>query len=121
MRRSARAGRMRPERAGLELRSAPEGLESERVLFGGREYLVLSFPAPRVPTDGLTEAEIAVLRDLLDGLTNREIGARRDTSARTVANQVASILRKLGFGSRYELVAHLSWSEMPAGTVARQT
>ncbi|MEM9190652.1 MAG: helix-turn-helix transcriptional regulator [Myxococcota bacterium] len=53
----------------------------------------------------LTDAERDVLELVTGGLTNREIAKRRGTSERTVANQVASILRKTGAGSRYELTA----------------
>lgn len=46
-----------------------------------------------------------MLVDLLDGQSNAEIAARRGRSARTVANQVAAVLRKLGVSSRIELIA----------------
>lgn len=108
MRPRARSDLVPLQRTGLDLRAAPGGLESEKIFVGDDEYLVLSFPALPVPTDGLTSAEAAVLRHVLGGLSNRDIAKRRNTSVRTVANQVAAILRKLGFRSRYELVATLS-------------
>jgi DNA-binding NarL/FixJ family response regulator len=40
---------------------------------------------------------------LLSGASNAEIARLRRTSVRTVANQVAAILKKLGAGSRTEL------------------
>jgi DNA-binding NarL/FixJ family response regulator len=39
------------------------------------------------------------------GLSNREIGRRRGTSERTIANQVQSLHAKLGVRSRLELFA----------------
>ena len=55
----------------------------------------------------LTPAERAVTADLLRGLSNREIAARRNRSARTVANQVAAILQKMKAPSRRALAAML--------------
>jgi DNA-binding NarL/FixJ family response regulator len=54
-------------------------------------------------TGKLSPAENAVLSLLLDGGTNLEIAQRRGTSERTVANQVASILKKTGADSRRAL------------------
>jgi DNA-binding CsgD family transcriptional regulator len=47
----------------------------------------------------------------LAGLSNAEVAIRRGTSPRTIANQLASVLRKLGVGSRYELAAALTQAE----------
>lgn len=55
----------------------------------------------------LTPAEELVLSGIIAGASNETIARRRGTSARTVANQVASIFRKCGVGSRAELVALL--------------
>jgi DNA-binding NarL/FixJ family response regulator len=44
---------------------------------------------------------------LIEGLSNSEIATARQTSVRTVANQVASILRKVGVRSRSEAVTAL--------------
>jgi DNA-binding CsgD family transcriptional regulator len=54
---------------------------------------------------GLTPAESEVVAHLLKGRSNAEIAALRRASERTVANQVASVFRKLGVSSRLELVA----------------
>jgi DNA-binding NarL/FixJ family response regulator len=54
---------------------------------------------------GLTSSECFIFRAILDGLSNTEIALRRGRSLRTVANQVASIFRKLAISSRAELVA----------------
>ena len=65
-------------------------------------HVVLIESGSSVP-EGLSRAEreVAFLAGM--GCTNREIGRRRGTSERTVANQIASILRKTGVGSRFEL------------------
>lgn len=60
--------------------------------------------AARAP-ENLTDAERAVMQDLVEGRSNAEIAARRARSVRTVAKQVASVLRKAGVGSRAELAA----------------
>jgi DNA-binding NarL/FixJ family response regulator len=61
----------------------------------------------------LTKAEYEVLSQLLRGKSNAEIANQRRRSARTVAFQVSSVLRKLSAGSRAELVAVFS-NERPA-------
>ena len=61
--------------------------------------------APAVAKGTFTRAEASVAALALRGLTNAEIASRRGSSPRTVANQMASIFRKLGIGSRRELLA----------------
>ena len=58
-------------------------------------------------SDVLTPAERMIALDAAAGLSNATIAARRRRSVRTIANQLASIYRKLGVGSRAELAAHL--------------
>jgi DNA-binding NarL/FixJ family response regulator len=53
---------------------------------------------------GLTTAEREVFEGVVAGKTNAEIAEERGTSVRTVANQVASVLRKSGARSRYMLM-----------------
>jgi DNA-binding NarL/FixJ family response regulator len=81
----------------------PPELVSTRLELAGERFLVLSFPAPHLDATALSPAEREILRAILDGRTNRAIAQRRRTSVRTVANQVAAILKKLGANSRYEL------------------
>jgi DNA-binding NarL/FixJ family response regulator len=57
------------------------------------------------PAAKLTPAERDVLEGLTCGLSNREIADRRRSSLRTVANQVAALLKKHGASSRLELSA----------------
>jgi DNA-binding NarL/FixJ family response regulator len=56
---------------------------------------------------------------VLRGASNAQIAAARAKSARTIANQVASIFRKLGAHSRAELAvrfASSSLADVPAHT-----
>lgn len=71
---------------------------------GAAELAVIATPiaADAIP-DNLTSAEATVLSAILLGKSNREIASERGTSIRTVANQVASLFRKLGVTSRAEL------------------
>lgn len=64
--------------------------------------------------EAFTTAERDVLRRLRDGHTNAEIARLRGTSERTIANQVASILRKAGAGSRRGLIARFASDEARA-------
>jgi len=52
------------------------------------------------PPSGLTDREVAVLRRIVDGKTDREIAEELFISVRTVSTHVANILNKLGLGSR---------------------
>ena len=83
-------------------------LDAHRVRIGSEDFVVLSMPAARIDVSGLSRAEFAVAERLLRGHSNARIARARKTSARTVANQVASIFRKLGVRSRRELLARLA-------------
>jgi DNA-binding NarL/FixJ family response regulator len=75
----------------------------------GERLLVLEVPPPRIdPALGLSEAERAVARGLVEGLSNETLAARRGVTTHTIAKQVSAILRKLGLSSRWELVARLT-------------
>ena len=72
----------------------------------GRGDVVALYCSSSVKTSpDLTAAEREVLSGIVQGRSNREIAVYRDTSTRTVANQVASLLRKFGVGSRHALSA----------------
>lgn len=58
-------------------------------------------------TVGLTDRELGVLRLLVDGHSNREIGERLHISQHTAANHVRSILLKTGCANRTEAA---SWA-----------
>ncbi len=62
-------------------------------------------PRATLPDAELTASERDVLELLHRGLSNREIARLRSRSVRTIANQVASLLRKTGSDSRRALVA----------------
>jgi DNA-binding NarL/FixJ family response regulator len=64
-------------------------------------------PRAALPTNELTAAEQDILDLLRLGLSNQAIAERRARSVRTIANQVASLLRKTGSTSRRQLVARL--------------
>jgi DNA-binding CsgD family transcriptional regulator len=80
------------------------------LLLCGERFVFLSEPN-EVPTSsrraGLTAAEEAVAQLAVFGLSNAEIAEARGASLSTVANQLASVYRKLGVGSRIELIAAL--------------
>lgn len=73
---------------------------------GARFLLSIERP-DRELSDVLSPAERAVVGGIVEGQTNTAI-AGQAKSVRTVANQVASAFRKLGVGSRAELLWQLS-------------
>src|SRR5262245_8292819 len=89
-------------------RTRNEEARATRFTVGDVDIAVLSVPAHVVSDDvNLTAAERDVARLLARGLSNARIARLRRTSTRTVANQVASLLRKVGAESRADLVRHL--------------
>jgi DNA-binding NarL/FixJ family response regulator len=70
---------------------------------GGQQLLVLSYAADAPDAAPLTRGEAEVARLAAAGHTNAQIAEARGTATRTVANQMASILAKLGISSRREL------------------
>ncbi len=79
---------------------------SERFLLRENESVLLRLERQEVLTPtALTSSERAIFLSILRGLTNAEIAARRKRSLRTVANQIASLFRKLAVSSRAELAA----------------
>lgn len=80
---------------------APTGLVVELL---DEEFAVFTWdvePAPRAEL--LTAVEREVLALVIAGASNARIAEVRGTSVRTIANQVASVLRKLGASSRFDL------------------
>jgi DNA-binding NarL/FixJ family response regulator len=59
---------------------------------------------PRGGTTPLTPRELEILEMMAEGMSNRTIAARLSISSQTVKFHVASILAKLGAGSRTEAV-----------------
>jgi DNA-binding CsgD family transcriptional regulator len=84
----------------------PAGLRAARFRLEGDELAVLSFPLASVALpDCLSAAERDVALKVIAGKSNAEIAAARGTAARTVANQVASLFKKLKVRSRQEIIA----------------
>jgi DNA-binding CsgD family transcriptional regulator len=88
---------------------APAGLVATRLDLGPDAFALLEWPIPRSAAPlSLSSAEREVLELVMEGLSNAEIASRRERSPRTVANQIASIFRRLGVHSRSELLATLA-------------
>jgi DNA-binding NarL/FixJ family response regulator len=87
---------------------APRGLSVDRLEIGSDELAVFQWDIADLAAERaaatLTSAERAVLDLVVRGASNAEIARTRGSSIRTVANQVASLLRKLAATSRFELV-----------------
>lgn len=110
-----------PDRAPIP---APKGLRGARFQIDGEAYAVLVFPLPTsapLSPAGLTDAEAAVAALVARGFSNEEIGATRNSSPRTVANQLQAIYRKLGIGSRVDLVRVISHAPLNASSSARSS
>jgi len=86
--------------------SAPRDLQALTFRVGEDEFVVLSFPLgpTELPPD-LTPVERGVVEAVLQGKTNADIARERGRSPRTIANQVATVFKKLGVRSRRELAA----------------
>jgi DNA-binding CsgD family transcriptional regulator len=72
----------------------------------GAAFLVIEWAPRELPGLAIltaTERHVAELAS--GGATNAEIALARGTSVRTVANQIASIMRKLGVSSRVAIAA----------------
>jgi DNA-binding NarL/FixJ family response regulator len=71
--------------------------------YGADQFIVLSAPLPQPALHPLTPSEEEILACVARGMSNGDIARARQTSARTVANQIASLFRKTGATSRAEL------------------
>ena len=108
-----RRGRRTPS-DGVERPPTPGDVRAHALRLGSGSYVLLSFArggeeavsgSAGLAGHGLTTAEQEVARGLLAGLSNVEIARLRGSSARTIANQAASLYAKLGVHSRAELAA----------------
>lgn len=70
----------------------------------GDELVLFTWEPEAADASMLTASEREVLALIAEGGSNAEIARARSTSPRTIANQVASILRKTGCTSRFELI-----------------
>jgi len=87
----------------------PAKTRSAQFRFAGRDFLVVSLAGDEpdlLATVSPAERDVAL--GVLCGRSNAEIARARGTSPRTIAKQVASLFRRLGVGSRAELVGRLS-------------
>lgn len=82
----------------------PRGLVAETLTVDGEELVVFSWGGPEQLAPSLSAAEREVLVRVAKGDSNAAIARARRTSVRTVANQVASLLRKTKAASRFELI-----------------
>lgn len=100
-------------RSGTSARATPRvpaGLQSAELEINGVSYRVLSHPIQAEPSrdaDALTAAERDIAARLMAGASQADIACARGTSPRTVAKQIEVLYRKLGIGSRAELMTHL--------------
>jgi len=89
-----------------------------------QQFSTQSITVPRPDTAleaWLAPAEHAVLSLLIEGQCYAEIAQTRQTSIRTVANQVASGFRRLGVSGRAELLCLVArWGLEPAQTPVRR-
>src|SRR5688500_18764747 len=95
--------RARPAGAIARAASARERSEVHELVHDGETYLVLSHPIAE--GEQLTRAEAEILALLDRGCSDRAIADARGTSRGTVTKQIDAIFRKLGVGSRRELLA----------------
>jgi len=79
----------------------PPNLVAERI---DDELVVFTWDIAKPLPAALTSAERDVLARVVRGESNQAIATARSTSARTIANQVASLLRKTGATSRFDLI-----------------
>jgi DNA-binding CsgD family transcriptional regulator len=83
-------------------RARVEGFSQE----GVTHWLVsVSSPAESLRSR-LSPSEYAIAQFVIDGKRTTEIAAARGTTARTIANQLSSIFRKLNVSGRSALRAH---------------
>lgn len=82
-----------------------------RILREGKNETVLLWFTPS-GTSPLTDAECRVAVAIARGRSNAQIAQELGVAVRTVANQVAAILRKLGASSRSEVAAKFGIADM---------
>ena len=82
----------------------------ECIVEGRRVFVVRGSLRPPRPVS-LTPAEKSVASMALRGLSTADIAALRESAPKTVANQLASVYRKLDISSREELVQMLARGE----------
>lgn len=101
----------------------PPQMEVDVFEIEGVTLLVFSWTTGPARTDAfrLTPAELDVLRGIAGGKGNAEIARTRGTSLRTIANQTASLFRKVGVCSRHELLSTMAASIFETDEAATPT
>jgi DNA-binding NarL/FixJ family response regulator len=92
----------------LKSASASELIDTIRTVHSGRRYVVDTVAAEigaHVDSDSLTEREIAVLRAVADGNSNRDVAKKLAVSLETVKKHMKHIATKLGSRDRTHAVA----------------
>ena len=79
-----------------------------RFVRDGARFAVLAVPLDDSALRQLSAAEREVAELAVRGMGHAAIAARRGTSVHTVANQLASVFRKLAVVSRCDLAARLA-------------
>lgn len=92
---------MSRERVGIR---KPEALAVRTLEVDGERFAIFEWETNPRDVSMLSPAERAVLELVVKGRSNAQIAAARRCSARTVANQIASLRKKLGAGSRFDLI-----------------
>lgn len=99
------------------------GVRLQRFDRDRRSHVSLTLPAlDRNVLTSLSQCERDVAALVAVGATYRQIANFRDRSARTIANQVAAVFRKLGVRGRFDLIrkwASFQWGSERMATVQR--
>jgi len=95
----------------------PEGMQVEHL---SDDLALLSFPLTDAELpEALTPAQQEVALLVYAGASNKAIAQARGVSPKTISNQLDSIYRKLGVGSRAELVLRLGGKGRYPGNIAK--
>jgi DNA-binding NarL/FixJ family response regulator len=105
--------------AGFVLKDAPIGdlLAAIRAAAAGSLHFGLR-PGQRL---ALTERELDVVRKVVEGRSNDEIGAELNISSKTVESHLRRIFERVGVGSRTELATRAvreGWLDLPPGLIS---
>lgn len=92
---------------------AAEPVEVEAFYVDDVEFVLFEMPAACSNLPKLTDAEAQVVSMLLAGKRIADVASMREVSYRTVANQLASVYRKLQVTSAAELMARLLEQNVP--------
>jgi DNA-binding NarL/FixJ family response regulator len=87
---------------------------------GGQRFMAVSRELRGPPVE-LTAAEYEVACAAAAGHSNEAIATARGRSVRTVSNQIASVLAKLGFAHRRQLATHPSLVGVPLREAAARS